>query len=219
MRIEPTKKSPSPWLLVGLGSAAAIGIASLFQGTQSVFTPRIETRLHTTNKRGVVEADPEGLARASGYPLDVYALASCMQSEEKTDKGRLAVGLAAWNAARKNRRRIPALMLTSKRADGNGHFGSQAGRYAATSHPPTAKTLQLAAAIVEGRVADITNGAIQWDAPKAQDANHQLYLKNPEKYPEHRYSSKDIEAKRTAEGRRMVMVPGVPDTRFWARVA
>jgi hypothetical protein len=204
------------WLLLGLGSAVALGIASLFRGTQRLFEPQIETRLHVVNKRGVVEASPEGLALNSGYPLDVYAMASCMQSEEKTPKGRFAVGLAIWNAVKKNRAKIPGLLLFSKRKDGNGFFGRQAGRYAATSHPPSANTLQVAEAIIAGRVEDITDGAVQWDAPKAQDANHQLYLKNPEKYPEYRFSSKDIEKKRTGAGRRMVLVPGVPETRFWA---
>jgi hypothetical protein len=214
--LADSKAMPSKWLLLGLGGAAAVGIASLFRGSQKLFEPRIETRLHAVNARGVVEASPAGLARASGYPLDVYAMASCMQSEEKHDKGRLAVGLAVWNAARKDRSRIPQLLLFSKRKDGRGHFGSQAGRYAATSRPPTARTLQLAEAIIAGRVDDITKGAVQWDAPKAQDANHQLYLRDPETYPEYRFSSKDIEAKRKDAGRRMVMVPGVIETRFWA---
>jgi hypothetical protein len=168
------------------------------------------------NARGVVETDPAGLARASGYPLDVYAMASCMQSEEKHDKGRLAVGLAIWNAVRKDRKRIPKKLLFSARKDGNGHFGEQAGRYAATSLPPTARTLQLAEAIIAGRVEDITKGAVQWDAPKIQDENHKKYLKNPEKYSQYRFSSKDIEKDRTDKGRRMVMVPGVAETRFWA---
>lgn len=204
------------WWLIGLGSAAALGIVSLFSGTRKLFEPEIETRLHVVNARGVVKASPVGLARASGYPLEIYAMASCMQSEEKTDRGRLAVGLAIWNAVRKRSDKIPSLLLHSKRRDGNGRFGSQAGRYAATSRPPTAKTLQLAEAIQAGRVADITDGARQWDAPRAQDQNHQLYLQNPETYPEYRFSSADIATRRVKEGRRMVLVPGVPDTRFWA---
>ena len=213
MSDEQSKK----WWLLGLGGAAVLGIASLFRGSQKLFEPQIETRLHVTNARGVVEANPAGLARVSGYPLDVYAMASCMQSEEKHDTGRIAVGLAIWNAVGKNRSKIPSLLLHSKRKDGRGHFGRQAGRYAATSHPPTARTLQLAEAIIAGRVEDVTHGAVQWDAPKAQDANHLLYLQNPEKYPEYRFSSKDIEQQRTEAGRRMVMVPGVSETRFWAR--
>jgi hypothetical protein len=211
------QKSNQKWWLLGLGGAAAIGIASLFRGSQRVFEPSIETRLHVVNARGVVEASPKGLAKASGYDLDVYALASCMQSEEKHDKGRLAIGLAVWNAVKKNRERIPRLLLFSKRKDGNDHFGSQAGRYAATSKPPTVRTLQLAEAIIAGRVKDITYGAVQWDAPKAQDANHQLYLQDPTAYPEYRFSSQDIAERRAKAGRRMVMVPGVPNTRFWAR--
>lgn len=216
MATASSTSSNQKWWLLGLGAAGAIGIASLFRETQKLFEPTIETRLHVTNARGVVEADPKGLASVSGYPLDVYAMASCMQSEEKTDKGRLAVGLAIWNAVKKNRKKIPGLLLFSKRKDGNGHFGRQAGRYAATSIPPTARTLQLAMAVIDGRVEDITKGAVQWDAPKTQDANHQLFLKNPEQYPEYRFSSKDIEQKRKEAGRRMVMVPGVNETRFWA---
>ena len=221
MEAHPHSRPNRNWwhrhgLLLGLGGVATLGVASLFRGPRRLFEPKIETRLHVVNARGVVEADPEGLARASGYPLDVYAMAACMQSEERTPRGRLAVGLTLWNAVKKDRRRIPRQLLFSKRKDGNGHFGTQAGRYAATDHPPTAKTLQLAEAIIAGRVEDMTQGAVQWDAPKLQDANHKLFLKDPQKYPEHRFSSKDIEAQRTAAGRRMVMVPGVPDTRFWA---
>jgi len=211
------------WWLLGLGSAAALGALAISRRsgdaiTRSILGPPVETLLHVANARGVVEADPAGLARASGYSLPVYALASCMQSEEKTDKGRLAVGLAAWNAAKHKASRLPRLFLYSKRKDGDGHFGTQAGRYADTRHPPTAKTLQLAQAIVDGRVADITRGAVQWDAPKLQDADYQLYLKDPQKYPEYRFSSEDIVKQRTAAGRRMVVVPGVTETRFWAPV-
>lgn len=204
------------WWLLGLGAAATIGVASMFRGTQSLLEPTIETRLHVINKRGVVEADPAGLARANGVSLVVYALAACMQSEEATDRARLAVGRTVLNAVKNHPEKIPSLLLFSKRADGKGHFGTQAGRYAATHKGPTARTLQLAQAIVDGRVADMTKGATQWDAPKAQDRNHQLYLANPEKYPEYRYNSKDIEKKRKDAGRTMVMVPGVPNTRFWA---
>jgi hypothetical protein len=204
------------WWLIGLGSAAAVGLASLFSGSRKLFEPTIETRLHMVNDRGVVEASPVGLARASGYPLEIYAMASCMQSEEKTNRGRLAVGLAIWNAVKKNRYKIPSLLLHSKRWDGKGRFGSQAGRYAATSHPPTAKTLQLAEAIQAGRVEDITGGAKQWDAPRVQDHNHRLYLQDPEAYPEYRFSADDIAKRRISEGRRMIWVPGVPETRFWA---
>ena len=139
------------WTFVGLGSASVLGLSWLSRRLQ------IETQLHVPNARGIVEADPAGLARASGVPLDQYALASAMQSEEKTDKGRLAVGRATWNAARQDRDRIVGLLLP------HGHFASQeSGQYAATHKPPTARTLGLAAAIIEGRVPDMVHGAVQW---------------------------------------------------------
>jgi len=176
----------------------------------------LDTRLHVVNSQGFVETNPSDLALASGYPLEVYAMASCMQSEEKTDKGRLAVGLAIWNAAKKDRSKVAALLLRSKNPNSNNHFGDQVGRYAATDHPPTARTLQLAEAIQAGRVPDIANGAKQWDSPKAQDHNHQLFLKWPKKFPAFRLTAAEIEAKRIGEGRRVVYIPGVPETRFWA---
>ena len=216
MRSEPNYK----WWLLGLGSAAAVGVAMAFSGPRrrldALIAPTVETLLHVPNARGVVEADPAGLAGAAGVPLEVYALASCMQSEESSTKGRLAVGLATLNAAKGDPKKIPRLLLHSVRKDGDGHFGTQAGRYADTRHPPTAKTLQLAAAIIEGRVADVTEGAVQWDAPKLQDANHALYLRDPVKYPEHRWSAADVASQRIKARRRLVMVPGVPNTRFWA---
>ena len=156
------------WTLIGLSSASVLGLSWLF----SRF--RVETRLHMPNAHGIVEADPAGLARAAETPLEVYALASAMQSEEKTDKGRLAVGVATWNAAHHNRSQIVPLLIP------HGHFASQeTGQYAATHRPPTAKTLWLASSIIDGKVPDIVQGAVQWDAPKLQDHLHKLYLADP----------------------------------------
>jgi hypothetical protein len=160
---------------------------------------------------GLVAADPGGLARAAGVDLATYALASAMQSEEKTDRGRLAVGRAAWNAVRGDRSRVFAKLCPT------GRFGSQdVNTYADTKRPPTARTLQLAAAVLEGRVPDIVDGATQWDAPKVQDRLHALYLRDPQRYPKYRHSSDDVARRRVAGGARMVLVPGVPDTRFWS---
>jgi len=198
---------PSPrasW--VAPASAAAVGVALL---VSSVLPER---RLHVADRRGVVWADPSGLARAAGVPLDVYALASCMQSEESTDRGRLAVGRAAWNAVRGRRDKIVPLLLSS------GHLGSQTvNPYASTSRPPTSRTLALAGAVAEGRVPDFVDGATQWDNPELQDRLHALYLANPRKYPKYRRSSEDVAARRRDAGAREVRVPGVEKTRFWTR--
>ena len=190
---------------MGLGSAAVLGLSWLSKRLQ------VETRLHVPNAQGIVEADPAGLARAAGVPLDQYALASAMQSEERTDKGRLAVGRAIWNAVRQDRDRIVGKLLP------HGHFAFQeSGQYAATHKPPVAKTLGLAASIIEGKVPDMVHGAVQWDAPLLQDRMHQLYLQYPRVYPHYRFSSAEIAKRRSKAGAHEVKVPGVPETRFWS---
>jgi hypothetical protein len=197
------------WTLIGLGSASVIGLSWLLRRSPA----GIEYRLHAPNKHGIVEADPAGLAYTSGAPLDQYALASAMQSEEKTDKGRLAVGRTIWNAVHQDRNRIVKKLLP------HGHFATQeSGQYAATGKPPTARTLLLAAAIIEERVPDMVHGAIQWDAPKTQDRLHNLYLKDPKKYPHYKHGSAEIAQIRTKAGAREIKVPGVPETRFWSYV-
>ena len=193
------------WTLIGLGSASVLGLSWLLR-----LRP-IETRLHVPNQQGIVEADPTGLAYVAGVHLDQYALASAMQSEEKTDKGRLAVGRAIWNAVQQDRGRIVRKLLP------HGYFASQeSGQYAATHKPPTTRTLGLAAAIIEGRVPDMVHGAIQWDAPETQDRLHSLYLKDPRKHPHYKHSSAEIAERRKSKGAHEIKVPGVAETRFWS---
>jgi len=128
-----------------LGTASGIGIALLARH----LSPPAETRLHVTGPDGYVEASPAGLARAAGVDLDVYVLASAMQSEERSDRGRLAVGRAAWNAVGGRRDRLASKIIPS------GRLGTQlVNPYADTRRPPTVRTLGLAAAFVEGRVPD-----------------------------------------------------------------
>jgi hypothetical protein len=134
-----------------------------------------------------------------------------MQSEESSELGRLAVGRAVWNAVGGDRSR-----LFSKLAP-RGRFGRQdRNGYADTRHPPTARTLRLAEEVASGRVPDIVRGAVQWDAPAAQDRAYANYLRDPEHYPPRR-SAVEVAALREAAGMVMVTVPGVPATRFWKR--
>ena len=208
------------WTLIGIGSATVMGLSWLLGRRASpswvpdgVRLPwDVESRLHVPNRQGIVEADPAGLARAAGVDLDLYALASAMQSEEKNDRGRLAVGRTIWNAVGQDRTRLVKKLLP------HGHLASQeSGQYAATHRPPTPRTLGLAKAIIEGRVGDMVHGAIQWDAPATQDRLHRLYLNDPKRYPHYKHDSTDIARKRIAEGKAEISVPGVPDTRFWTR--
>ena len=174
----------------------------------------MDTRLHVINQHGIVDADPASLAREAGVPLDVYALASCMQSEEGSTAGRLAVGCAARNHSRHAKRSPSEILLRcaskhGKILPGDGHFGKQIGRYAATSKPPTAMTLMLAANLLAdpSPIEDVTHGATQWDAPKRQDELHRSD-------PTNHQSSIEI-ARRRGQSSRMIMVENVPDTRFW----
>lgn len=188
---------------LGLGAVASAGLLRLL-------LPPVETRPHVVGPSGHVEASPRGLARASGFNLDVYVLASAMQSEENSDKGRLAVGRAVLNAVRGRREKIVKLLIPT------GRLGTQlVNPYSATDRGPTVKTLLLAQALVDGRVPDFLESSVQWDAPAAQDRRHQLYLREPWKYPKYRFSSEDIAHRRRSAGAREVRVPGVPHTRFW----
>ena len=177
----------------------------------------MDTRLHILNQQGFVDADPASLAREAGVPLDVYALASCMQSEEKNTAGRLAVGCAARNYFRHAKQSPASVLLrradkhTGKRLAGDGHFGRQKGRYAATSYPPTATTLMLAANLFAdpSPIPDATHGAVQWDAPEAQDRFHASD-------PTNNKTSAEIAELRKRAGAHMIKLENVPSTRFWA---
>ena len=206
-------ESNKKWWLLGIGSALVVGATALLRRG-----PTIETRLHVLNAQKFVAADPKGLAVNAGVSLDVYALASAMQSEESSDAGRKAVGCAIRNAAKRSRISVAAKLLAAvkkgKRYPSHGYFGSQEapGKWAATSKPPTAKTLQMAADILANRVSDPTQGAVQWDAPEAQDRRHK---EDPQTYPK---DSQMVKTARIAAGAREVLVPGVPHTRFWTYV-
>jgi hypothetical protein len=157
------------------------------------------------NEAGIVEAEPEGLARGAQVPLDQYVLAAAMQSEEHSDRARLAIGRAIWNRVKQDRRKLVPLLIPS------GRLASQTvNPYAATGVEPETKTLELAAAILAGRVSDFVEGATQWDAPRTQDRQHQLYLRDPKKYHKYRFTSKYIAQRRVAEGKREVNLSGVP---------
>ena len=87
------------WYEVSAGAAAVLGLSLLARRLGP------ETRPHALNGRKFVDARPSGLARAAGADLDTYALASCMESEEPTRAGKVAVGWAVlshnlWVVAR-----------------------------------------------------------------------------------------------------------------------
>lgn len=205
--VPPSHRSPNRSWYYAAGLGGAIAAAGLLRH----YFPPAEMRLHRVGISGFVLAAPDGLARAAGVSLPVYVLASAMQSEEKTDRGRLAVGRAIWNVVREREGKIFPKLCPS------GRLGRQTvNPYADTSRPPTARTLELAATIIAGRVPDFVQGAVQWDAPAAIDRNHQLYLADPVRYRKFRHSADDVAESRKADGAREIQLDDVPDTRFWS---
>jgi hypothetical protein len=203
------------WVVVSSGSAALLGGALLLRHLSLRWGP--ETRPHVLNSRKFVDARPSGLADAAGVTLEVYALASCMQSEESRRPGQVAVGWAVRNYCRRHRCGVADQLLKSvrrgRRYPSHGHFASQEapGKWASTARAPTAGTLALAREILSERprVPDPTGGATSWDSPDLQDKMHAL---DPATYPK---DSRQVAADREAAGGVAVAVPGVPGTRFW----
>lgn len=160
---------------------------------------------------GIIDTRPEDLAKADGVSIEVESLARAMESEESGTLARTAIGWAVKNRARKVGKSITQLVTQSKGA-ANGKYSRQdvsGGKYCATSKTPSRATLALAESIINGKIPDPTKGSHQWDAPKAQDA---LHRKNPSKFK----PSEQIAANRIKEGRKLVLIDGIPNTRFWA---
>ena len=204
--------TPESKILLGIGAMTSVGLAWRF------LAPFLEYRLHVLNEQKFVDADPRGLAHVAGTSLDVYALASAMQSEEKTRAGHIAIGCAIRNYCRKHKVSISQKLLQSvdkhgRKCPSHGHFGSQEapGKWASTAKPPTANTLIVAQQILAtpSPIVDVTHGATKWFAPAAQDAAHAL---DPRLYS---LDAAGIVEKVTNEGGKMVLVNGVPNTVFW----
>jgi hypothetical protein len=114
------------------------------------------------------------------------------------------------NEANRRGTTVSALLLRATNPKNNGHFGSQkdkdpdsdrngdSDRYATTALDPYDGEAQIAVAVLDGSIADITNGCQQFDRPAGE--------KNPDKVANNRLSA----------GAELVSVPGVDSgLRFW----
>lgn len=194
--------------LLALGDSGADPVTGTVKRTSDVCT--------FTLVDGVVQEEPQALADAAGVTLDVFALATVIQSEGASlpEAGRHAIGWAVRNAAGDMTGVFHK--LTSAPARAAGKFGSQnLGRYAATSRPPMRVNVDLAKRIAaEGYDDDPTGGADQFDSPDAQDALVKAGTKGYKK------SSAEVAADRITAGKEEVLIDGVPrgKLRLW-RVA
>jgi hypothetical protein len=189
---------------------------------QKVFWKTVQKRDKKTGKivssvdlyRTEVVEEPASLAVAASarlgktIGLNTFVLATLIASEAGRGHplAKAAIGWATKNQAAKKGQTIFKLVAP------NGKLGSQQGRYAASKTPPTAQDVEIASAVLEGRIKDPTGGALQWDSPRAQKTlkarGEPGYGKGPE----------EVAMSRQAEGRRLVTWPGIDPNylRLWA---
>jgi len=168
----------------------------------------------------VVQHLPE-LVAAAGMVLgrkvapEAFALAAMAASEARQDLAKVAIMHAAITRAGGAGGRLIALLAPG------GRLGSQHGRYASTRVAPTVRDVELAEAVLAGRLANPVPGAVQWDSPATQD---RLAASGAPGYVNKDGSLRDREhvaAVRRAEGKEAVALPGIPEDeiRLWRRAA
>lgn len=193
--------------LVGLGALALLG-----GGAVALTLTRIRT---TPNAAGVISDDPVQLARAAGVPPETYALARMVASEHPRDSETVQVAIcwATRNYAARARLSVWDLLVTRGDADSANHFARQnaGGKYASTVNDPTQAHVNVAHKVMLAQVPDPTNGATQYDSPKAQRAAAARSVTGYTKSPE------QVAADRIRSGSELVVLAGVDpdDLRFW----
>lgn len=143
---------------------------------------------------------------------DAVALATMIASEQGSDPPHVkaAIANAAVNYARYKKYTDVEDAITS----GSGperSFGGQLGRYASTNEPPTLEDLNVAEAVLSGRLCDTTGGSIKFDSPFAQLDGIKRKLPGYKKTPE------QIAEDRAKAGLEVFYLPGVDPMRlrFW----
>ena len=157
-------------------------------------------------------------AEQTTLALNVYALASCMRSEETgSAAGEFAIGCALRNACtgvETPATKLMRSMIHGVHQSSDSHFGAQEapGKWACTRLPPTEYTLtQALLLLTDPTVEDVTLGSVFWIGARAQDQRH---AQNPALYTK---SAADIAAEHARAGYHVVHVPGVPETWFFSR--
>jgi hypothetical protein len=100
---------------------------------------------------------------------DAVALATMIASEQPEDPPHVKAAIA--NTAVNYARYKKFTDVEDAVTHGSGperSFGGQLGRYASTNEPPTIEDVNIAEAVLSGRLPDRTGGAIQYDSPFVQ---------------------------------------------------
>lgn len=173
---------------------------------------------------GIVEELPALEASRLGVPIDILCLGRAMTSEESSETARIAVGHSIKNHARRIGLSIQTLTTrTAKKKDGSrkcpeadGKFSQQRfAKYCSTFHAAGAVSLELAREILNGTLADPTDGAEFFDNPLHQDA---LAAANPFNAETHKgyHTSSEVATNRAAAGYTPIAIEGT-STRFWRK--
>lgn len=218
---------PKYYWLVAVGIAVIVGlifhttIGRLFRQA-FVRGDKVVSGWNYNKDTGTVESPtPQAAANEAGVNLDTICLAAMLSSEHGRDPQvyKEQIAFAAINEARARGISVSKLLLTKNNPKHNGKFGAQADLetpaphksdgYASTAQVPYEDDMSIASLALSGLIDDLTEGARQFDSPKAQDA---LYAKG--KYS---LDADGLAAKRQSEGKVEVNPEGIdPEIlRFW----
>lgn len=173
---------------------------------------REDKQLVEVGKRNLVKESPAELVDMASkrlgrqIVLDDFVLASVIASEagpHYTPYMRGAIGSAVVNHQNALGESIFDILP-------HGSFGDQlAGSYASTARPPTEEDLLIAEAVRNGRLPDVTGGAVQFDSPRTQ---RNQYAKG-----QVRQTPEEVAADRMKERKVVFYLPNVDhdEIRFW----
>jgi hypothetical protein len=139
---------------------------------------------------------------------DVFALSRVIASEEPQAPRliQIAVGWAVRNEADRRSSSIFRLVTGS-----SGEYGSQndgGHTYVTSARLPTPEHQDLASAIAAGAIDDPTDGATNFDSPRAQRAALARGLAGYKRTPE------EVATARRRNGMELVLLEGIPEERF-----
>lgn len=176
--------TPGRWIAAGAAAVAAgLGVYLLF------------------GRKGDAAGPP------TSTPQEVEALARVIASEAGGEPRvvQVAVGYATINLS--NQRNLTIWQLARGSADEWGGQGT-GGRRVSSRLGASGAVTELARRVLAGDEPDPTDGATQFDSPRAQRA---LLAKMPELY---HATPEQVAANRRADGLTLQLVPGIPEERF-----
>lgn len=144
-------------------------------------------------------------------PQEVEALARAIASEAGGEPRQIqvAIGYAVINES--NRRNVTIWRLVRGPEDEWGSQGTGGRSYVSSRLAPTPAIMELARRVLAGDETDETEGATNFDSPRAARA---LIRQGHAGYDPVRNSPEAVADRRRASGLELVLLAGVPEERF-----